>query len=74
MPDVDPDTNRSASSPVVSDVRGHRRLIEDFVAAIRDGREPLCSGVEGRRSVAVVEAMYESARSGRAVDVRETHS
>jgi UDP-N-acetyl-2-amino-2-deoxyglucuronate dehydrogenase len=74
VPDVDPDTNRSASSPVVSDVRGHRRLIEDFVAAVRDAREPVCNGVEGRRSIAVVEAMYESARTGRAVDVRETHS
>ena len=69
LPDVEADTNRSASSPVVSDVRGHQRLIEDFVAAIHDGREPLCSGVEGRRSLAIVEAIYQSAHSGRAVDV-----
>ena len=71
LPEADPDTNRSASSPVVSDVRGHRRLIEDFVAAIRDGRDPLCSGAEGRRSVAVVEAIYESARKGCAVELGE---
>jgi len=70
LPDVEPDTNRSASSPVVSDVRGHQRLIEDFIAAIGERRDPLCSGVEGRRSVAVVEAIYESARTGRAVDVK----
>jgi UDP-N-acetyl-2-amino-2-deoxyglucuronate dehydrogenase len=69
LPDVDADTNRSASSPVVSDVRGHQRLIEDFVSAIHEAREPLCSGVEGRRSLAVVEAIYESARRARAVDV-----
>jgi UDP-N-acetyl-2-amino-2-deoxyglucuronate dehydrogenase len=71
LPEVDPDTNRSASSPVVSDVRGHRRLIEDFVAAIREGREPLCSGLEGRRSVAVVEAIYESAGKSCAVEIGE---
>ena len=69
LPDVEPDTNRSASSPVVSDVRGHQRLIEDFVAAIRESRDPLCSGLEGRRSVAVVEAIYESARTGRSIEV-----
>ena len=71
LPDVVPDANRSASSPVVSDVRGHQRLIEDFAAAIRDGRDPVCSGTEGRRSIAVVEAVYESARTGRAVDVSD---
>jgi UDP-N-acetyl-2-amino-2-deoxyglucuronate dehydrogenase len=69
LPEVEPDANRSASSPVVSDVRGHQRLIQDFVAAIRESRDPLCSGVEGRRSVAIVEAIYESARTGCAVDV-----
>jgi UDP-N-acetyl-2-amino-2-deoxyglucuronate dehydrogenase len=69
LPEVEADTNRSASSPVVSDVRGHQRLIEDFVAAIHEGREPLCSGVEGRSSVAIVEAIYESARTRRRVDL-----
>ena len=69
LPDLQGDTNRSASSPVVSDVRGHRRLVEDFVSAIEEKREPLCSGVEGRRSLAVVEAIYQSARTGRAVDL-----
>lgn len=65
------DSNVSASSPVVSDGRGHQRLIEDFIEAIRDDREPRCSGVEGRRSVAVAEAVYGSARSGRPVEIRE---
>jgi UDP-N-acetyl-2-amino-2-deoxyglucuronate dehydrogenase len=62
-------TNASASSPVVSDVRGHRRVIEDFVAAVREGRAPRCDGAEGRRSVALVEAIYRSARSGGPVEL-----
>ncbi|HSC28979.1 MAG TPA: Gfo/Idh/MocA family oxidoreductase, partial [Vicinamibacterales bacterium] len=62
------DRNASASSPVVSDGRGHQRLIEDFVHAIREDREPCCSGAEGRRSLAVAEAIYASARSGRIVE------
>ena len=48
---------------------GHRRQIEDFVAAVREGREPVVNGEEGRRSLAVVRAVYESARSGGEVEV-----
>ncbi|HEX7959660.1 MAG TPA: Gfo/Idh/MocA family oxidoreductase [Terriglobales bacterium] len=55
------DQNPSASSPVVSDVRGHRNAIEDFISAIETNGTPLCDGIEGRRSLALVEAIYESA-------------
>jgi UDP-N-acetyl-2-amino-2-deoxyglucuronate dehydrogenase len=58
------DTNPSAASPVVSDARGHERLLADFVAAVGEHREPLCSGREARQSLAVAEAIYESARTG----------
>jgi UDP-N-acetyl-2-amino-2-deoxyglucuronate dehydrogenase len=61
--------NAAASSPVVSDVRGHKAVIEDFLRAIRDGSEPRCNGAEGRRSVTLVEALYRSARTGAPVEV-----
>jgi UDP-N-acetyl-2-amino-2-deoxyglucuronate dehydrogenase len=61
--------NPSATSPVVTDSRGHARVLEDFVAAIRTGTPPLCDGRDGRRGVALVEAMYRSARTGAAVVV-----
>ena len=64
-----PGQPESAASPVVSDVGPHRAVIEDFVQAIREGRPPRCDGREGRRSVAVVEAIYASSRSARAVTV-----
>ena len=63
--------NASATSPVVADSTGHRRVLEDFVAAVRSGRAPLCDGREGRRSVELVEAIYRAARSGRSVAVRQ---
>jgi UDP-N-acetyl-2-amino-2-deoxyglucuronate dehydrogenase len=56
----------AAVSPVVSDVTPHRRVLEDFMAAIQTGRPPACDAREGRRSVALVEAVYASGRSGRA--------
>lgn len=62
-------TNPSESSPIVSDVQGHRRLLSDFLRAVEEDREPICSGTEGRRSVEIVQAMYTSARSGLAVDL-----
>ena len=69
--DGEPSGNASASSPVVADARGHARVLQDFVAAITSGAAPLCDGREGRRSVALVEAMYRSARAGAPVVVAE---
>ena len=65
-----PDSNASASSPVVSDFRGHQAVLEDFLKAIKEDGTPLCDGREGRRSVALIEAMYRAAKSpGASVDV-----
>ena len=58
-----PDTNASASSPVVSDFRGHQAVLEDFIQAINENRKPLCDGREGRRSVALIESMYHSSQN-----------
>ena len=63
--------NPSSSSPLVSDVRGHRRVIEDFLLTIESGGTPLCDGRDGRRSVALVEAIYEAARTNAPVTVRD---
>lgn len=44
-------------------------LIGDFVAAVRDDHDPMTTPDEGLRAVAVVEAAYESAETGRPVGV-----
>ena len=68
VPDLDvseaPDQNASSNSPVVSDVRGHQRIIEDFLEAVRNGGRPVCDGREGLRSLAVVEEIYRAAHVG----------
>jgi len=48
---------------------GHRALIFDMAEAVREGREPIVHGLVGRESVAILEAIYESARTGREVAV-----
>jgi predicted dehydrogenase len=64
------DQNQSATSAVVSDIRGHQAILEDFLHAIKTNSRPSCDGIEGRRSLALVEAIYTSARSERRVAVR----
>jgi UDP-N-acetyl-2-amino-2-deoxyglucuronate dehydrogenase len=63
------DRNQQATSAVVSDVRGHQAILEDFLRAIKTNSRPACDGKEGRRSVALIEAIYESARSGERTSV-----
>jgi UDP-N-acetyl-2-amino-2-deoxyglucuronate dehydrogenase len=59
------DTNQSASTAVVSDFSGHQKLIEDFIQAIQQNRKPVCDGSDGRKSVALLEAIYQAARKSR---------
>ena len=61
------DKNPSSSSPVVSDARGHQAVLEDFLLAIRTNTKPRCDGPEGRRSLTVVQAIYEACRTGKRV-------
>jgi UDP-N-acetyl-2-amino-2-deoxyglucuronate dehydrogenase len=59
----------SAASPVVTDPADHARVFEDFIRAVEERRPPCCDGAGGRRSVRLVEAMYESARINLPVDI-----
>jgi len=59
------DSNQSASSAAVTDISGHKAILEDFLQAIANNTEPICNGREGRRSLALVEAIYASARASR---------
>jgi UDP-N-acetyl-2-amino-2-deoxyglucuronate dehydrogenase len=59
-----------AADPKAISHEGHRRQLADFVAAVRDGRAPAVDGREGRRAVALIAAIYESARTGRRIDLR----
>jgi len=59
------DSNQSASSAAVTDISGHKAILEDFLQAIANNTQPVCDGREGRRSLALVEAIYTSARASR---------
>lgn len=52
-----------ASSPKLESAAPHRRVLEDFVRSIQTGSPLACDGREGRRSLALVEAVYAAART-----------
>jgi predicted dehydrogenase len=56
-----------SSNPAAISHQGHARQLQDFAEAIRTGRKPLVDGCEGRKAVAIIEAIYQSAKTGRAV-------
>jgi UDP-N-acetyl-2-amino-2-deoxyglucuronate dehydrogenase len=66
--------NPSWSSSVVSDARGHQAVLEDFLRAIRTNTKPRCDGQEGRRSLALVQAIYEACRTGERVNTEDTEN
>ena len=62
--------NDRSKTPVISDTRSHRAIIEDFIRAIQTNGTPICDGYQARRSVEVVQAIYESSRTGQAINIR----
>lgn len=53
-----------ANDPKAINFLGHQRNFEDVVQAIREGRNPSVGGAEARKAVALITAMYESAKRG----------
>lgn len=58
-----------ASAPNAIGIAGHQRQLQDLVDALREGRAPALAGEEGRKAVALVCALYQSAARGLPVAV-----
>ncbi|MCF0233566.1 MAG: Gfo/Idh/MocA family oxidoreductase [Thermoguttaceae bacterium] len=53
-----------AADPSAISAKPHAKQFADVLDAIENGRKPLIDGYEGRKSVEVICAVYESARKG----------
>lgn len=62
-------TGGGASDPSAIGYHGHQAQFQDLCRAIDEGRTPLVDGPEARKSVQIILAIYESAKSGRRVDL-----
>jgi len=58
-----------SSDPKAISHQGHARQLADFVRAIGSNTSPRVDGREGRRAVALICAIYESMRTGKAVAI-----
>ena len=59
-----------AADPAAIDFRWHQANFEDAVSALREQRKPSIDGLEARRAVALIRAIYQSAaRGGARVEV-----
>ena len=64
----------AAADPKAVSTAAHRAQLADFLAALDTGRRPSVTGEEARDSLAVISAVYESARAGRPVRPAEPRS
>lgn len=58
-----------ASDPKAISYVGHMEQLKDFVKAIETGRPPKVTGSEGRKSVEMILAIYQSAWTGKHVNL-----
>ncbi len=57
-----------ASDPMAIDYAYHKFQIEDFVAAIREDRDPVVTGREGLKALALIRAVYESSELDKRIE------
>ncbi|MCD6231562.1 Gfo/Idh/MocA family oxidoreductase [Candidatus Aerophobetes bacterium] len=57
----------TSAKPTAMGKEGHRVQIEEMVKAIRENREPLVNGEEGRKAVEIILGIYKSSRTGRSI-------
>ncbi len=57
----------AASDPRAISQQGHIIQLQDFIDAIREDRDPMVTGEDGRPAVEIILAVYESARTGQPV-------
>lgn len=56
-----PQAAGAGASPTGINTIGHTRIMADFVEAIEQGRDPLVTGADARRALAVVLGVYQAA-------------
>ncbi|RAL24578.1 Gfo/Idh/MocA family protein [Thermoflavimicrobium daqui] len=52
-------------------IPGHQWIIQDMTEAVKENRQPIVSGLEGRQALSLVIACQQSAETGRAVKMED---
>ena len=59
-----------AADPMAGSADGHTLIIEDLIQAIREDRDPMIGLESARHAVEIINAIFESGRTGKAVDIK----
>ena len=62
-------TQGGVANPADISFSGHQSVIEDMITSIETGGKPSIDAIEGRKSVEIVLAIYESVRLGKMVKI-----
>lgn len=62
-------TTGGASDPKAISHVGHMLQFKDFLRAVQEGKKPLVDGYEGRKSVEIILAIYQSSWTGKRVSL-----
>ena len=62
-------TAGGASDPSAIDFSGHKEQFQNVIAAIQNGTPLMVDGFEARKSIDIIRAIYESAKSGSVVQL-----
>lgn len=66
---ADASAGGTGADPMAFSHEGHRAVLADFLAAVREGRPPRVSGEEALKVHRLIDALVETGRSGRATPV-----
>jgi predicted dehydrogenase len=58
-----------AANPMDITAAAHTTQFQDFANAVREHRKPFVDGLEGRKSVELIQAIYRSARANEAINL-----
>ncbi len=62
-------TGGGAADPANVSFEGHRKQIRDVIDAVQNRRTPFVDAVEARKAVALILAIYESAKTGKRIEL-----
>ncbi len=62
------------ANPADISFRGHQIQIEDMMDALVQKKKPMIDAIEGRKAVEIVLAIYESARTGRMINLPKIYN
>lgn len=67
----EPDNSTGASDPTAIGHALHKAQIRDFAEAILEDREPVVTGLSGRKALALIMRLYQSAKEGRELPLED---